>query len=183
MVAGMTRMLISEARVETERPSAYLAELCRHVHEASQAHQRMQARVEWSQDHGVISFGGGRCRLHASPGVLTLRAEAPDTVGLQRIERRVGNRLKRLAGDDRLTVTWAPTQRLGERPGRHEDAGAADPLPYPDTGEDTDAGRDHGPTTGTQSWAVKLFLILAFLALILIVFLHLMGGGLRGLHG
>jgi hypothetical protein len=176
-------VLISEARVETERPSAYLAEICRHVQEASQAHRRMQASVEWSQDHGVISFGGGRCTLHASPGVLTLRAEASDAGGLQRVERRVANRLKRLAGDDRLTVTWAPTQGAGERPpGRYQDARAADPFPYPDTGEDADAGLDHGPTSGTQSW-VKLFLVLAFLALILIVVLHLMGGGLRGLHG
>jgi hypothetical protein len=177
-------MLISEARVETERPNAYLAELCRHVKEASQAHRRMQARVEWSQDRGVISFGGGRCTLRAGPGVLTLRAEAPDAAGLQRVEHRVANRLKRLAKDDRLTVTWAPTQRAVEMPaGRDEGAPAADPLPYPDTGEDVGAGPDHGPTTGKQSRAVKLFLILAVVALLLIVVLHLMGGGLRGLHG
>jgi len=174
-------MLVSEARVETERPNAYLIELCRHVHEASQAHQRMQAHVEWTQDHGMISFGGGRCTLCASPGVLTLRAEASDAAGLQRVERRVANRLKRLAGNDRLTVTWAPPQGAGEGPA--EDARTADPPAYPDTGEDVGAGPDRGPSTGIQSWAVKVFLILALLALILIVVLHLMGGGLRGLHG
>jgi hypothetical protein len=177
-------MLISEARVETERPNAYLAELCSHVKEASQAHRRMQARVEWSQDRGLISFGGGRCTLRASPGMLTLRAEAPDAAGLQRIEHRVANRLKRLARDDRLTVTWAPTQDTDDMvSGRDEDAHAANPLAYPDTGEDVGAGRDFGPTAGKQSWAVKVFLILAVIALLLIVVLHLMGGGLRGLHG
>jgi hypothetical protein len=143
----------------------------------------MQARVEWTQDQGVISFGGGRCTLRATPGVLTLRAEASDAAGLQRVERRVAQRLKRLARNDRLTVTWAPTHGAVEMPGRQENASAAEPLPYPDTDEDIGLGPDRGPSDGAQSWAFKILLVLAVVGLILIVVLHLMGGGLRGLHG
>jgi hypothetical protein len=180
-------MMISEARVKTERSSAYLVQLCRHVNEAGRAHPQMETRVEWSEDHGVISFGGGRCTLRADPGVLTLRVEAPDEASLRRVERRVANRLKRFGRPDRLTVTWTPRQGAddllsGPRP-RQGDARMTDPLPYPDTGEHNGVEPDGGSRTGTQSWVVKVFLVIAFLALLLIVVLHLMGGGLRGLHG
>ena len=101
-------MLIAEARVETDRSSDYLVQLCRHVKEAAHEHPQMQAHVEWSDDHGVVSFDWGRCTLHADPGLLMLRAEAPDEESLQRIERRVSNRLKRFGGRDQLTVPWTP---------------------------------------------------------------------------
>ncbi len=95
--------MISEARVETDRSGAYLRLLCQHVREVAQAHSRMEADVEWSDDRGVISFGGGRCTLRAGPDVLTLIAEASDDESLRRIERRVANRLKRLG---RPIILW-----------------------------------------------------------------------------
>jgi hypothetical protein len=109
-------MLIAEARVETERPSRYLVQLCRHVSKAAQAHPQMQARVEWSDDLGMISFGWGRCTLRADPGVLTLRAEAPDEDDLRRVEHRVADRLERFGRRDQLTVTWTPPQDAEEPP-------------------------------------------------------------------
>jgi hypothetical protein len=180
-------MMISEARVKTERSSAYLVQLCRHVNEAGQAHPQMETRVEWSEDHGVISFGGGRCTLHADPGVLTLRVEAPDEASLRRVERRVANRLKRFGRSDRLTVTWTPRQGAddllsGPRP-RKGDARMTDPLPYPDTGDETGVGPDSESTTET-SRRVKVILIIAVgLFLLFVIVMHLMSGGLRGLHG
>lgn len=42
----------------------------------------------------VISLGTGRCTLRADPGVLTLRAEAPDEGSLRQIEQRVADRLE-----------------------------------------------------------------------------------------
>jgi hypothetical protein len=180
-------MLIAEARVETERSNRHLVQLCRHVSKASQARLPIQAHVEWSDDYGVISFGWGRCTLRADPGVLTLRVEAPDEASLRRVERRVANRLKRFGRPDRLTVTWTPRRGaddlLSEPRPRQGDARMSDPAPYPDTGENNVVEPDGGSPTGTQSWLVKVFLIIAFLALVLIVVLHLMGGGLRGLHG
>jgi hypothetical protein len=73
----------------------------------------MQAEVEWSDDRGLIDFGWGRCTLRALPGVLQLRAEAPDEDSLRRIEHRVADRLDRIGRRDHLTVTWTPPQSAG----------------------------------------------------------------------
>jgi hypothetical protein len=111
---GEGTILIAEARVQTERASRYLVQLCRHVSKVGRAHSQMQARVEWSDDRGMISFDWGRCSLRALPGVLRLRAEAPDEDALRRIEHRVADRLEQIGRRDRLTVTWAPPQSAGE---------------------------------------------------------------------
>jgi hypothetical protein len=108
-------MLIAEARVETERSSRYLVQLCRHVDKAAQVRPQMQAHVEWSDDRGVISFSWGRCTLQAAPGLLTLRAEASDEEGLRRIENRVADRLERFGRRDQLTVTWTPPHGAEEQ--------------------------------------------------------------------
>jgi hypothetical protein len=101
-------MPIAEARVATDRSSRYLVQLCQHVSLVAQAHPQMQALTEWSDDRGVISFGSGRCTLRADPGVLTLRAEAPDEEGLHQLEQRVADRLIQIGRRDRLMVTWIP---------------------------------------------------------------------------
>jgi hypothetical protein len=101
-------MLVAEARVSTERSSRYLVQLCRHVKLAARAHPRLRARVEWSDDQGVIRSDQGRCTLRAEPGVLVLRVEAPDERSLQQIEQRVTDRLEQVGRRDRLTVTWTP---------------------------------------------------------------------------
>lgn len=110
-------MLTAEGRVETDRSSRYLIQLCRHVEQVAEANPRMQARVEWSEDRGTISFEwGGRCTLRAYPDVLTLRAEAPDEESLQLVEQRVADRLERFGRHDRLRVVWSPPQGQGEQP-------------------------------------------------------------------
>lgn len=111
-------MLIAEARVVTERSGRYLVQLCQHLNKAARRNPQMQARVEWSDDRGQISFGWGRCTLRADPGVLTLRAEAADEEHLHQLEQRIADRLEQVGRRDRLTVTWAPPQRAGEQPPR-----------------------------------------------------------------
>lgn len=101
-------MLFAEARVETERSSRYLVQLCRHVSKIARA--QMPARVEWSDDRGVISLDWGRCALRADPGLLTLRAEARDEESLRRLEQRIADRLERFGQAERLTVNWTPPQ-------------------------------------------------------------------------
>src|SRR5919106_6617321 len=118
-------MLIAEARGGTERPSRYLAQLCRHLSKASQRNPQMQAQVEWSDDRGVISFGwGGRCTLRADPRVLSLRAEAPDEEGLRQVLDQVSERLERFGRRDHLRVTWTSPQGVAEpvtrSPVRHD---------------------------------------------------------------
>jgi hypothetical protein len=107
-------MLIAEANVETERSSRYLVQLCRHVNLVAQTHPQMLAHVEWSDDSGVISFGWGRYALRADPGVLTLRAEAPDEENLHQLEQRVADRLEQVGRRDRLTVTWTQPRDAAE---------------------------------------------------------------------
>jgi hypothetical protein len=107
-------MLIAEARVETERSSRYLVQLCEHVSKVAQGHAQMQARIEWSEERGSIDLGWGRCTLRAEAGVLTLRAEAPDEETLRRIERQVVERLERFGRRDRLTVIFTAPSGVAE---------------------------------------------------------------------
>ena len=109
-------MPIAEANVATERSRRYLVHLCQHLDKAGRAHPRLQARVEWSDDRGVISLDRGRCTLRALPDVLRLRAEAPDEDTLHRLEQRIGDRLQQIGRRDHLTVTWTPAQSAGEQP-------------------------------------------------------------------
>jgi hypothetical protein len=116
-------MLIAEARVETERSSRHLVQLCRHVSKASKSRLQMQAHVKWSDDFGVISFRWGRCTLRADPGVLTLRAEAPDVESLRRLQHGVADRLERFGRTEHLTVTWTPPQATAEPTAARRDKG------------------------------------------------------------
>jgi len=109
-------MLIAEANVLTERSGRYLVQPCEHVDAITRRHPQMGAKVEWSEDHGLIDFGWARCALRAEPGVLSLRAEAPDEAGLHQIERRVAERLEQVGRRDRLTVAWAAPHGTAEQP-------------------------------------------------------------------
>jgi hypothetical protein len=64
----------------------------------------------------VISLDRGRCALRALPGVLTLRAEAPDEDTLRRVVFPITDRLKRIGRRDHLRVTWTPPRTAGEQP-------------------------------------------------------------------
>ncbi len=71
-------MLIAEAHVQTEHPSRYLVQLCRHAQQAHRLSHRPRGHdgdaqappevqhVEWSETRGTISFGWGRCTMQAT---------------------------------------------------------------------------------------------------------------------
>jgi hypothetical protein len=99
-------VLVAEAMVRTERPNRYLVQLCAHISRAARANPLMQARADWSDDHGEIDFGWGRCTLRAAEGVLTLRVEAGDEMSLHRLRNRVAGRLEQIGRRDALTVRW-----------------------------------------------------------------------------
>jgi hypothetical protein len=114
-------MMITEARVETERPSRYLVQLCSHLsnqgghltgrvrgHLGSRSHGRPEGpvQVEWTESAGSISLDWGRCALRADPGALVLRAEATDAENLGRIQELMATHLARFARREPLTVTW-----------------------------------------------------------------------------
>jgi len=89
-------MLAAEAQVKTEDPGRYLTQLCRHAQQVHHIRHRpldhsgdgqpppKVQRVECSETSGMISFGWGTCTMQATPGTLTLRAEAADEESLMR---------------------------------------------------------------------------------------------------
>ena len=93
--------LVSLARIETDRPSRYLTELCEHF--ASKTH------CEWTDDSGAIQFESGACRLVAEEGALVLTAEGPDEASLARVEEVTGSQLERFGAGDALKVAWSRT--------------------------------------------------------------------------
>lgn len=125
-------MLTAIARVPTQDPGRYLVRLCKHASQMTsqmtsqmggpprhrpRAHARGGAppemhrppqmrEVEWNDTDGSLTLDWGRCTLHAAPGVLELRAEAPDEESLARVQELISRRLEKLGHRDRLTVTW-----------------------------------------------------------------------------
>jgi hypothetical protein len=123
-------MLTAEAHVQTEDPSRYLVQLCRHAQQVHRMRHRPRdhdgddaqlppkvLHVEWSETRGILSFGWGQCTLQANADLLTLRAEAADEENLQRVQDIVGRDIERFGKRDHLTVTWkrsgAPTSTSG----------------------------------------------------------------------
>jgi hypothetical protein len=131
-------MLTAEADVQTEDPGRYLARLCRHASQmGKQLRHRPRAHggggappemrhVEWSGTHGSLILDWGQCTLQATPGTLSLRAEAADEQNLTRIQDLVAGRLEKFGRRDRLKVTWQRTHDPQVAPGG---TGTAAPPP------------------------------------------------------
>ena len=88
----------STARVPTEKPNAYLAQLCRHF-----SHK---GRSEWNVERGWIELQSGRCDLASEPGTLVLTVSADDEERLTRCEDVYGGHLERFGRRDELAVSW-----------------------------------------------------------------------------
>jgi hypothetical protein len=123
-------MLTAEALVETEHPSRYLVQLCRHLSEMGQ-HLRHRPRtrdgghappevrhVECSETHGIVRLSWGQWTMQASADALTLRVEAADEENLRRIQDLVAGRLERFGRRDHLTVNWQRPQAPTVQPGK-----------------------------------------------------------------
>jgi len=132
-------VVTAEARIETERASRYLAQLCRHISNISNMsgktrHLRhgprihlsgqtqpppdMRPHAEWSETHGTISFGGGKLTMQASAGTLTLRAETGSEETLKQLQDLVTERLEKFGRRDHLKVNWQRPQSPAVRPGQ-----------------------------------------------------------------
>jgi hypothetical protein len=118
-----------EGHVETERPSRYLAQLCRHADQMTRLRHRPRSHgdggaapevrhVEWSETHGTVSLPWGTWTVETTTSGLTLRVEAADEKGLRQIQDLVAGRLENIGRRDRLKVIWeAPALRPGEAAG------------------------------------------------------------------
>jgi hypothetical protein len=121
------------AHVETDRASRYLVQLCRHVsqmgrpggHRSPGGHVAPEVQhVEWTDTHGTIDVGWGRCTVEATSDALTLRLESADEEGLERLQAAVAHRLETIGRRDGLKVNWqrpgvpAPAPAARKRRGR-----------------------------------------------------------------
>jgi hypothetical protein len=116
-------MRTTEARIETERPSRYLSQLCRHTNQMRRRHHSHDGggappevqHVEWSDTDGTIVLNLGRCFVQATSGTLTLRIEATSEEDLLRIQDLVTKRVEGFGRRDNLKVNWqTPTDEPGE---------------------------------------------------------------------
>lgn len=122
-------MLTAEAHVQTEHPARYLIQLCQHVSKMG-GHLRHQPRshdgdggppeirrAEWSETDGIVTLNWGELTMHATPGALTLRAEAGSEEDLRRIQDLVTARLEKIGRRDRLRVNWQAPETSAAQPG------------------------------------------------------------------
>jgi len=131
-------MLIAGARVETARPSRYLAQICRHINDVYKADRDLNraagnqqsshvarngqgragppVHVEWSETHGTVTSGEFKVTMLAKPGELTLSAEAADSATLRRIQDLLTGLLERFGRRDQLAVQWQPPRLHAVQP-------------------------------------------------------------------
>lgn len=91
-------MTHSSARIETERASIYLQQLCKHF-----AHK---LPVTFTPEQGQIAFSAGICRLEARDGILVLKAEAEDEARLAQLQGVIDKHLLRFAFRDPPKIEW-----------------------------------------------------------------------------
>lgn len=90
--------ITSRAEVATDKPVAYMRQLCKHFGHKVDA--------SFGEDSGHIQFEFGRCELHAVDSTLRLQVSADDVESHERMERVVGSHLERFGRRDELTVSW-----------------------------------------------------------------------------
>jgi hypothetical protein len=98
--------ITSRAEVPTEKPVAYMRQLCKHFGHKVDA--------SFGDDAGYIQFEFGRCALQAADGVLALEVSAADEEAHERIERVIGSHLERFGRRDELSVAWRGDTHAGE---------------------------------------------------------------------
>ncbi|HLH65166.1 MAG TPA: DUF2218 domain-containing protein [Solirubrobacteraceae bacterium] len=95
----MSTALTATAEVATERPAAYMRQLCRHF-----GHR---VPASFDDDSGEVSFEAGRLDLSAHDGFLRLKVSAADEDSLRRLRDVVGSHLERFGRRDGLAVEWS----------------------------------------------------------------------------
>lgn len=115
-------MPAAETSIPTDRAAVYLTRLCGHAAKMSAAagrlHHRPRGRagggppqfkqVQQAGDEATVILDCGQWTMHAGPGQLSIRAQAPEQDSLQRIQDLLTARLLTLARREQLTFTWHP---------------------------------------------------------------------------
>jgi hypothetical protein len=90
--------MIARAHVTTEKPVAYMRQLCKHF-----GHK---LTASFDDRTGQIAFDYGDCQLVAGEDQLTIVVTAEDEPGLERLRDVVGRHLERFGRRDGLAVEW-----------------------------------------------------------------------------
>ena len=116
-------MPAAQAVISTSRAAEYVTRLCGHAAKMGPAtmrlHNRLRAahaggappqvqHVQHDGDDATVTLDCGQWTMHAAPGQLTIRAQAPEQDSLQRIQDQLTHRLLTLARREQLTITWHP---------------------------------------------------------------------------
>lgn len=91
-------MPTARATVATAAAGRYLTQLCKHF-----AHK---VPVSVEEGRGRAEFPWGVCMMEAAGAVLTLRCEAADAEGLERVKAVVADHLGRFAWREGLGIAW-----------------------------------------------------------------------------
>ena len=124
-------MPAAQAAITTGRAAAYLTRLCGHAGKMGASTRRIHHRprahaggappqvrhVQQSGSEATVTLDCGQWTMHAAPGQLNLRAQAPDQDSLRRIQELLTARILTLAGREQLTVTWHPDPEDPAQPG------------------------------------------------------------------
>jgi hypothetical protein len=118
-----------EARIETDRPERYLAQICKHAesmggggHQARlhggdhRAGGDVMVHADWTESEGTLTFDTwGTCTITAGDSALTLRIDAVDDERLRRIRDVLTKDIDRFGRRDGLAVDWhdVPDQDAG----------------------------------------------------------------------
>lgn len=90
--------MTSNAIVTTDKPVAYMRQLCKHF-----GHR---VPASYGDNTGRIEFESGDCNLTAGTDELTLEVSAVESDQVQRLKDVVGSHLERFGRRDQLSVTW-----------------------------------------------------------------------------
>lgn len=115
-------MPAAETSIRTDQAAVYLTRLCGHAGKMSTAtrrlHHRPRAhaggtppqvqRIQQAGDEATVTLDCGQWTMHAVPGQLRIRAQAPEHDSLQRIQDLLTARLLRLGHREKLIITWQP---------------------------------------------------------------------------
>jgi hypothetical protein len=130
---------IAEARIDTDRPSRYLVQFCKHAAAmgSGRGHQlrahaegvsatgSVTVRAEWSDTSGTVTFDPwGTCHLQAGDRALLVRVQATSHDSLARIEEIVTADLARFSRQE-LSITW---HSIGTEPAERQRITAIHPM-------------------------------------------------------
>ena len=120
-------LVAATARVETDRASRHLIEVCKHASKMETHLHQMRSHgaprhappeiqhVEWSDVEGLIRLRWGRCILRATADALILRVETPDQESLRQLEDFISHRLESIGSRDHLVVRWQSSEEPRDR--------------------------------------------------------------------